>query len=231
MGCIVKWKFIIYIRRGADVFINDYKKENFSNLSLRPPLFYNWEIAIRFELGVEWNREYDDKNSRYLKGVYNRALTLFESVHKPDEEIFVVMDVNVFGNRKSYKNNRRLFSPYVYEKTTLYRLNHAVIPYIFPEDNEDEKYKTHRFTLKSKTSDIKYIPLLKAMCNQDLGIQPNIYHRIYFFNIKRKTIFHIYDDRGCDLLAASPKTIRDIYNNFNDWILDYDRDEIDKVFQ
>ncbi|USK33432.1 DUF3885 domain-containing protein [Bacillus sp. F19] len=213
------------------MYLNDYMKENFSNLYLRPPLFYNWEIGIRFELGVEWNREYDYENSQYLKGVYNRAITLFNSLHSPDEEILVVIDVNDFGDRKSYTHKGRLFTPYVYEKSVLYKLRHTVIPYIFPEDNEDGKYKTHRFTLKGKTSDIKYIPLLKAICNQDLGIQPNIFHSVYFLNIKRKTIFNVYDDRGCDLLAASSEAIRDIYNKFNDWILDYDRDEIDKLFK
>ena len=105
------------------------------------------------------------------------------------------------------------------------------MPYIFSEDDEDGKYKIHRFTLKCKTSDIKYTSLLKAVCNQDLGFQPSIYHRIYFLNIKRETIFHVYDDRGCDLLATSPESIRDIYNTYKDWILDYDKDEIDKAFK
>ena len=40
------------------------------------------------------------------------------------------------------------------------------------------------------------------------------------------TNFHVYDDRGCDLLATSPETIRDIYDKYNDWILDYDRNEL-----
>ncbi len=63
------------------------------------------------------------------------------------------------------------------------------MPFIFPEDDEEGNYKTHRFTLQCKVSDVNYIPLLKAISNQDLGIQPSIIHRIYFLNIKRKTIF------------------------------------------
>ena len=72
--------------------------------------------------------------------------------------------------------------------------------------------------------------LLKAICNQDMGLEPRIFHRVYFININRKTIFHVYDDRGCDLLATSSATIRDVYSRYNDWILDYDRPEIEKVF-
>ena len=73
--------------------------------------------------------------------------------------------------------------------------------------------------------------MLKAICNQDMGIRPSTFHRVYFININKKTIFHVYDDRGCDLLAARPETIKDVYNKFNDWILDYDRNQIDQVFK
>ncbi|MEE3808726.1 MULTISPECIES: DUF3885 domain-containing protein [Lysinibacillus] len=213
------------------MLLNDYMNENFPSLLLRPPLFYNWEIGIRFELGVERARDCDYEDRLYIQEVYKRAVTLFEALHLQDEEIFMVVDVNDFGGRKTYQHKARIFSPYIYDKSVLYKLKHTEMSSIFPEDDEDGKYKTHRFTLACKTSDLKYIPLLKAVCNQDLGIQPSIFHRIYFLNIKKKTIFHVYDDRGCDLLATSPESIRDIYYTYNDWILDYDKDKIDKVFK
>lgn len=209
--------------------LKDFMQENYPNLELRPPLFYSWDIGIRFELGVEWKREYDYPNNPYVLGCYKRAITLFESLHSPTEDIFVVIDVNDFNKGKNFKHQLKNFPQYV-KKSLLFRLKHQALPYIFPEDDEEDRYKTHRFTLKCKTSDFKYVSLLKAICNQDLGLKPSISHRVYFININRKTIFHVYDDRGCDLLATSPDTIKDIYNKHNDWILDYDRPEIDKVF-
>ncbi|MFB6804218.1 DUF3885 domain-containing protein [Peribacillus butanolivorans] len=203
-----------------------YMETNFPNLSLRPALFYSWDIGIRFELGVEWKIEYDFENSPYLKGVYKRAINLFKSLHLDDEEIFVVANVNDYGYKKV-----NIFYPFVRDKDVLYKLKHKVIPYVFPEDDEEGRYITHRFMLRCKTSDIRYVPLLKAICNQDMGIRPSIFHDIFFININRETIFHVYDDRGCDLLAKSAETIRDIYNKYNEWILDYDREEIDKVFR
>jgi hypothetical protein len=215
----------------CNVFLNDFMKENFPNFYLQPPLFYNWDIGIRFELGLEWKREYDYENSPYLQGVYNRAITLFESLHFNADDIYIVVDVNDFNDGKPFKHKLKAFSPYVRDKSVLYNLRHKTMPYIFPEDDEDGTYKTHRFTLKCKASDFKHIPLLKAICNKDIGVKPIIFHRVYFINIKKKTIFHVYDDRGCDLLAASQETIREIYNQYNDWILDYDRNVIDKVFK
>ncbi|MFS0781015.1 DUF3885 domain-containing protein [Bacillus sp. 1P06AnD] len=209
--------------------LTEFMHKTYPNLELRPPLFYNWDIRIRFELGVEWKREYDYPNNPYVLGCYKRAITLFEALHSPADDIFVVMDVNDFNKGKSIKRELKNFSPYV-EKSLLYRLKHQSMPYISPEDDEEETYRTHRFILKCKANEFRFKPLLKALCNQDLGIRPRIYHRVYFININKKTIFHVYDDRGCDILATSPETIRYIYETYNDWILDYDKFEINKVF-
>lgn len=209
--------------------LNDFMHKTFPHLELRPPLFYSWDIGIRFELGVEWKREYDYPNNPYVLGCYKRAITLFEAIHSPTEDILVVIDVNDFNKGKNFRRQLKNYSPYV-KRSLLFKLKHQVLPYIFPEDDEEGKYKTHRFTLKCKTSDFKYVPLLKTICNQDLGLKPSIFHRVYFININRKTIFHVYDDRGCDLLAPSPDSIRDIYKKYNAWILDYDKPEIDQVF-
>lgn len=144
--------------------------------------------------------------------------------------IYIVIDVNDYA--EVYKHKTRIFSRYIKEKSVLYRLKQKTIPYIFPDDDEDEgTYKTQRFTLQCKTSDFNYIPILKAICNQDMGIKPSIFERVYFININRKIIFHVYDDRGCDLLATSPETIREVYDKYNNWILDYDRNVIDRVFK
>ncbi|GIN40642.1 MULTISPECIES: DUF3885 domain-containing protein [Heyndrickxia] len=92
---------------------NEFMHKNYPNLELRPPLFYSWDIGIRFELGVEWKRDYDYPNNPYILRCYNRAITLFESVHSPTEDIFVVMDVNDFDKGKNLKHQLKNFSPYV----------------------------------------------------------------------------------------------------------------------
>ncbi|MEI2315654.1 DUF3885 domain-containing protein [Bacillus paramobilis] len=210
--------------------LNEYMLETFPNLELRPPLFYNGDIGIRFRLGVNYDCNNIYENCPYLEGVYNRAITLFQSLHATEDDIYIVVDVNDYADGETFKHKLNIFSKYVKEKSDLFKLQKNTIPYIFPEDDEDGVYKTHRYTLKCKVSDLKYIPMLKAICNQDMGIKPRIFHRVYFINIKKNTIFHVYDDRGCDVLATSPNTIRDIYHTYNDWILEYDRNKIDKVF-
>ncbi len=218
------------LKVGVEMRLNGYMLETFPNLELRPPLFYNGDIGIRFKLGVNYDYNNIYENCPYVEGVYNRAITLFQSLHSKTDDIYIVVDVNDFADGETFKHKLNIFSKYVKEKSDLFKLQKNTIPYVFPEDDEDGLYKTHRFTLKCKVSDLKYIPMLKAICNQDMGIKPSIFHRVYFINVNKNTIFHIYDDRGCDVLATSPNTIRDMYHTYNDWILDYDRNKIDKVF-
>lgn len=113
------------------MLLNRFMNENFPNLELRPPLFYCWDIGIRFELGVERKREYDYPNNPYVLGCYKRAITLFEALHSPMDDIFVVMDVNDFDRGKNIRHQLKKFSRYV-EKSLLLRLKHQAIPYIFP---------------------------------------------------------------------------------------------------
>ncbi|MEB9506736.1 DUF3885 domain-containing protein [Bacillus anthracis] len=210
--------------------LKEYMLETFPNLELRPPLFYNGDIGIRFKLGVNYDCTNIYENCPYLEGVYNRAITLFQSLHSKTDDMYIVVDVNDYADGETFKHKLNIFSKYVKEKSDLFKLQKNTIPYVFPEDDEDGLYKTHRYTLKCKVSNLKYIPMIKAICNQDMGIKPRIFHMVYFININKNTIFHIYDDRGCDVLATSPNTIRNMYHTYNDWVLEYDRNKIDKVF-
>ncbi|WDL93857.1 DUF3885 domain-containing protein [Bacillus sp. HNR-4] len=210
--------------------LKEYMLETFPNLELRPPLFYNGDIGIRFKLGVNYDCTNIYENCPYLEGVYNRAITLFQSLHSKTDDMYIVVDVNDYADGETFKHKLNIFSKYVKEKSDLFKLQKNTIPYVFPEDDEDGLYKTHRYTLKCKVSNLKYIPMIKAICNQDMGIKPRIFHMVYFININKNTIFHIYDDRGCDVLATSPSTIRNMYHTYNDWVLEYDRNKIDKVF-
>jgi len=183
-------------------------------------------------LGTNFQKGFAFKNRPYLQGVYKRAITLFESLHSNEDDIIIVVDLNHYGTRKHLNRNLNIFSRYVKKKSILKRLNQETIPYIyFSGDDEESDFKTHRFTLMCKPSDFNYVSMVKAICNLDMGIKPSIENRVYFININKKTIFHVYDDRGCDLIATSAESIKDIYDKYNNWILDYDRNEIDMVFK
>jgi hypothetical protein len=210
------------------MLLNDYMNEKFPDLKLRPPLFYNWVTGIRFELG---NPD-ENKEVFYMEHVYQRSLSLFKSLHSLDDDIIIVANVHHAGEENVLKRRKlKILNHYIKYKDVLFKLQHKVIPYVFEDVYDIYDFETHRYTLRCKVSDVKYINLIKAICNHDMDIKPKIYHDIFFINTTNDTIFHIYDDRGCDVIALGKESIRHLYKNYNDWILDYDRVEIDKIFE
>jgi Domain of unknown function (DUF3885) len=63
----------------------------------------------------------------------------------------------------------------------------------------------------------------------ELGIQPRSSCSLYLFALDRQILFHPYDDRGMDIIGIK-SSLEQIYNKFNDWLLDYDRKIMDKYF-
>lgn len=185
-------------------------------------------MGIRSESGVEGKREYEARNRAHWQGCQQRA-ALFASLHPPADDIFFAIDVNDDGKGRTIKRKLRNFSPFV-QKSFPDKIAHQEMPYIFPEDDEEGRCKTLGFTWRCKTSDVKSAPMGKAVCDQDSGVKPGISNRVYFINIGKGTIFHICDDRGCDLSAASPETISGVDKRYNGWIFDDDRPEIEKRF-
>jgi len=204
------------MKKGDLLNLEDYMEENFPNLWLAPPLFYNWEIGLRFELGNP--KEENDKI--YFDRVHKRAKALFSALHNADDELFIVAhDYQLVGVKRKGKRPK-LFTSYLREKNVKYRIQHRIVPH----EEDDTEVCKHQFSLKCQVKDFHPSCLIDALFTVNRL-------KIYFVNLTKGTIFHIYDDRGCDLLAARKETIESIYNKYNDWILDYDRDKIDELFK
>ena len=74
--------------------------------------------------------------------------------------------------------------------------------------------------------------LFEAVANQDFwSREPRISDDLYFIDPEKHVILHMYDDRGMDVIAADLAALRRIYSTLNGWILDYNRKQIDDIFQ
>jgi hypothetical protein len=206
-----------------------YLNEKFPGLELRMPLFYNWPFGIRFELG-----DPEEENlSAYMDRVYFRAISLFKALHAGGDDLLLVANVHHHDQQNVLKRRKLgIFSKYVKSRKVLHKLRHQVIPYVYADDEEDlAGLETHRYELPCKVSDLETARLLKAICNRDVGLKPVVFYDMFFINLVSDTIFQIYDDRGCDVIASSRETLRSLYEKYNPWILDYDRADIDRLFQ
>jgi hypothetical protein len=200
-----------------------YLHTYFPKLSLQPPIFYSWDIGIRFQMGESWKQK---GKILYLQDVYDRAIKLFRTIFHTDDNLVVV--INVHQEKKKQLKKTNIYNKYVTNRAVRFTFRHFQMPFMF--DETQDEILTHQFHFTCKTKDLRIYALLKAIANQDFGAKPSFPHEVYFLHAKKGIIFYLYDDRGCDVIAASTEELREIYQIYSDWILDYDKEGIDNLF-
>lgn len=212
-----------------------FLNENFKGLILNPALVYAWDTGIRFQIS---NPDIPYDCPTFIEGAHRRALTLFDEIIEPADAMLVVTKVltqknNYFLQRKPLN----IYRKYIKQRPDLYKLRLEKLTDIEEGFGEDDSL-VYRFVYAGKKGDIRYPKLLKALCYQDfehpstiLKNQQESGYDVYFINMTKKIIYHLYDDRGCDILAKDKEDIRFLYEEYSDWILEYDREKIDALFQ
>lgn len=213
------------------IIVNDFMKQHFNDLNLNPPLFYNWPIGIRFEIALPGRDKHTNPDN--LLQIKERSTKIFEDVFNPEDDLFFVTDITC-EKQDSFlqKKPSNIYKKYVRNKSILRKLQHKIIP-----DSVEEDMVIHRFVLPCKTKDIRYMPLFVAIGHEDFYQPATILkghwgkYEIYLVNRTKKIIYHLYDDRGLDVIAANLEDLPMLYEKKNDWILDYDRETIDRTFK
>ena len=206
-------------------FLND----NFKGLRLRKPLFYSWDFGLRFDLQVG-----ETNTDEYFQEVTRRASTIFQTAFDNSDKVFLV-----FMDYK-YKRRKIRFSNFTFNQIDSLEKTEINYSKEFRLYEPDDKFDIRNIAIIKLTAyRIGHKNILTAIGHTDFPPrQPRLDQNgfltgkeVYFVNIDKKLIFHMYDDRGLDIVSADKETLRPIYKKHNDWILDYDREQIDKQFE
>lgn len=227
-----------------------FLNENFKGQGLKQPLFYNWEFGLRFNLqtGETSNSDRiitdgegniipnvgDTDSEEYFQELAKRASVIFKTAFDNSDQVFLVL--------KDYKYRRRKirFSNFTFKQIENPQKSDFSYFKEFGLYDPKDKFDIRNVAIvKLPVDRINYKNILTAIGNSDFSSrQPRLDQygvftnkEIYFVNIDKKLIFHMYDDRGLDLVSVDKEILRPIYEKHNDWILDYDRIEIDKKFK
>ncbi|MEJ8303992.1 DUF3885 domain-containing protein [Saccharibacillus sacchari] len=210
------------------MILNDFMDKQFPGLPLRKPLFYSWGIGIRFELG---DPELDmSEKERYLREAGDRAVHLYGWLHQEEDKLLVVTNAHFLDRLRRHERKLNVYRRRVNDYRILRKLSQVAIPYIYADGEDDENIETHRFVLECQSRDLRSAHLVRSLCNADFNIKPSIKHEVYVINKTTGTIFHVYDDRGCDVISTSTDALREVYTACNDWVLEYDRQRIETIF-
>jgi len=173
---------------------------------------------LRFEIGT--GKVYNLlrlPRKKYVKAALDRVMALYKgSVCHPsilvwecDDVIDVDSKLNVFIRKTSLTNPHE-------------KIVHN------GNDNAFNKKVFYYWDLNACTFSAER--LFKEIIIGDLGGSSEFIASIYIFDTKLNTIFHLYDDRGVDIVSGCKDTLLPIYEKYNSWILDYDRKRIDQIF-
>jgi hypothetical protein len=200
---------------------SNFLEQNFKGLEIKKPLFYNWDLALRFDLQKKFTNLVYIDNDDYFDEVYNRAKKLFKFCFDKEDDIYLVAFSYKWRKQRIKKSNY-LFKLIKSDSETEKIFNRISNRY---ESNE----KWNRLIVKGKIENIDTKNLILGLCNTDFStMKPCIREEVHLININKKLIFHIYDDRGLDILTTDKKILNELYDQFNKWILEYDRKEIEK---
>jgi len=189
------------------------------------------QVHIRFELGA------DNENGtiQRVNQSKDRALTVFnETFTDPKQEIFIIIYENQ-GENIFNDSNEYLHKQFPKEKFNKFynQLESVNTSHYTPDECGNdilENDKTRIIIGKLPVKDININNILKAIANTEMGFDPYIDQRIFFFDPLTDKAFQMYDDRGCYVWSDKADKIRDIYIKHNDWIVEYHRPEIEKYF-
>jgi hypothetical protein len=196
---------------------------------LEHPIFYHAPIGIRFEIGgsesiyLDTSSEELVPNPAYIDAAFARAESIYRGLpHVPN-----LLRIDGRPNEKSPQEMIDEICKY-----TQLPFPHEQVFETIPDEDEIGSY-FDQLQLYWDLSVIKFQPdkLLREIIKGDIGGCRELVSSTYLVDSHSFILFHLYDDRGLDVVAANKELLRPLYERFHAWILDHDRKKIDLIFK
>jgi len=190
-------------------------KSTFGDKALNFALFYQIENSLRFELEQSGTCIY-----RFTTA-YNRARAITKVAFKDTEELIFILSYTAYD-------------PTQFDEAALKRLETCYID--LPKDHEfwseevDEEDPKYRVFIAFKASKEILTEVLWGIFATELGIEPSLGIRVYIAAPDSGVLANPYDSRGMDVIGSNRTLLKSLYTEFNEYLLDYDRDVMDKSF-
>lgn len=189
---------------------------------LERPIFYQAPVGIRFEIGGE-----DDVYSKtgitkklypnpvYVDKAVARASRIFHAL--PEESW--ILRIDLYDEKEVKKTLKALRLVPSHEK-------------VWNEYEEDgEKMISYELYWSLDDTDWSEETIIREIILADLGGLNCLASAVFLVHPNEKVLYYLYDDRGLDVVAKEQKKLYSLYETFNDWILNDDREAIDHIFK
>ena len=203
--------------------MNSYLEKNFPKLKIEKPLFYNWPIGLRFEIG----QDEIELSDEYFSAAHERAVSIFEAVFSQGDEVEIIYQQYSDGRKKIRKGS---FIFKQINSTKIGLVKHSDIRDIYELCYKSECWK--RLNIPDLSiNNFNYQNILLSLIHTDFSCRkPSVSGECFFINKTKNIIVNLYDDRGMDVISANKDALMSLYKSHNDWLLNYDRKKINLVF-
>ena len=189
-------------------------KEIFGDFWFETPVYYfNLEYSLRFEL-IDRVPDEEYKVLKFLNELFNDLFLDDVYLILPFAKGITSEKLSLYG----VEVNKDVVLEFDYY-TRLKELFKDIERY----QDIDVRYKCKVFKLRKRDFFI-----FNLFCRLFVGGLQNIVIPIVMADIDKKVFFHIYDNRGCDVVIKDKEFMKEIYEKYSDWILECNRDEIIK---
>jgi hypothetical protein len=207
---------------------NDLIKE----LSYLPTLdltdFNTIERGLKYNLRFELGDPFENGTNERVNQATNRATELFEN--------FISSDLNIYLIIYDFSDEMFAITPnHIYElmnsnTSEIDQFEETLATRYFENETIIERVKGKITLYRTKRNKIKYREIFKGIANTEMGFTPTIHQLVYIFEPESKKWFWMYDDRGCLLFSNEILDLKQILKKFDHWIVESQRQEMEKQF-
>lgn len=193
-------------------------------------MFYDFEYALRFELGGEDN-SVRRPIKRFLQA-FDRANQIAQHLFKKSDTLWLLC--SSFNGELLKKKRLKIFKYCGLSKSKFSYLGATA-----QNDSEHIALFDEDLYLHWDAAKIKSLEQLTEILWLALGAEivfrpaiPNKYQmNIYIADFEKSIALCPYDDRGVDIVSLDKENLIGLYNTYKSWLLDYDIDRMQRIFE
>lgn len=177
---------------------------------------YKLKGNLRFELAPESEENFQKR----IEAAKDRAKALLNEVFSDEKELQIIIPASKFSRaglirKYLYKANYQIVDSFTTSAFDSYYENQATI-----------------LVINTQRNNVRTAKIIDGLCYRDFNEvgKLRVNDNLFLYNLKTNTIVNIYDDRGCDIWSNNIQSQKKLYDRFNDWILEYDKNEIDLFY-
>ncbi|MFN3444451.1 MAG: DUF3885 domain-containing protein [Bacteroidia bacterium] len=191
--------------------------------------FNTIERGLKYYLRFELGDPYKNGTKKRVNQSTKRATELFKNHINETSEIYIL--IYDFIDDMFARTPNHIYDLLKSEGVKTEQFEENLATRYFDHEDNIERIKGKLTICRAERDEIKYSDIFKGIANAEMGFSPTIHQLVYFFQPKTKKWFWMYDDRGCLMFSDKTSDLKVNFEKFDSWIVENQRDEMEKQFK